>query len=400
MYRRVRVTLDPSVAGVGLTVEMTPAAVKTAAPGAFSTVLTATLNGVAGQAPLPASLRLGFGAGSGQATSFKDIRNVEAVSLADPGLTAALDPSTPGAAGLPAGTFRVGDQVKLDLVATDHGPGAIGSAPDGVSRVYDDLTSTGLASVGWTCTGLAGATCAAASGSGPVVSAEWGGPVGSSVSVVVTGTVTAASAAKRDLKTTAILPTDFGANTVSDLSPYAQKDLGALDRNLTNNTAQVSFHAAYVVGLTATATSAHPPSRFGWYRSPVTVTFACSPGGAQLTTSCPSPVTLAANARDQSVSRTISDGYGTPSTAGVSGINIDQVRPKVQVSGIANDAIYPVSHPPTARCKAVDRVSGVASCTLKKHQMHTAQGLAIVYVATAVDKAGNIRKVTRTIHLR
>ncbi|HET7014833.1 MAG TPA: Ig-like domain-containing protein [Streptosporangiaceae bacterium] len=53
--------------------------------------------------------------------------------------------------------------------------------------------------------------------------------------------------------------------------------------------------------IAAKLTSAHPKTKFGWYRSPVTITFACSAGSAPLTGPCPAPVTLSRSAAAQRV---------------------------------------------------------------------------------------------------
>jgi large repetitive protein len=140
--------------------------------------------------------------------------------------------------------------------------------------------------------------------------------------------------------------------------------------------------------LTATVTSAHAKTRFGWYRSPVKVTFHCASNGAPLTTTCPSPVTLSHNGGGQSVTRTIMAADGGGVTATVSPINIDKTAPKVRVTGIKNGATYDGAVP-TAHCVAKDALSGVATCTLTRHT----SGTKTTYRATATDKAGNTTSV-------
>jgi predicted secreted protein len=141
--------------------------------------------------------------------------------------------------------------------------------------------------------------------------------------------------------------------------------------------------------LTATVTSAHAKTHFGWYRSAVKVTFHCASNGAPLTTTCPSPVTLSHNGGGQSVTRTIMATDGGGATTSVSPINIDKTAPKVRVTGIKNGATYDGAVP-TAHCVAKDALSGVAACTLKRHT----SGTKTTYRATATDKAGNTTSIT------
>lgn len=142
--------------------------------------------------------------------------------------------------------------------------------------------------------------------------------------------------------------------------------------------------------VTASVSSTKAP-RNGWYSAPVTVTFDCEETSAELTDACPAPVTLSGSAAGQSVTRTIIAVDGGASTAVVSGINIDRVRPAVRITGVRAGATY-FAAGPTAGCRASDKLSGVATCTVKR----TTSGRRVVYVATATDKAGN-RSSTRLV---
>jgi hypothetical protein len=147
--------------------------------------------------------------------------------------------------------------------------------------------------------------------------------------------------------------------------------------------------------ITATLSSAHSKTRFGWYRSPVTVTFRCTTHGAALTSTCPKPVTLSANGAAQSLTRTVAATNGGLAAVTVRGINIDRTSPSVTVSGIRNGAVYNGAAP-TAHCVGKDATSGIASCTLTRHT----SGARTTYRAVATDKAGNIRAVTGSYTLR
>jgi YVTN family beta-propeller protein len=146
--------------------------------------------------------------------------------------------------------------------------------------------------------------------------------------------------------------------------------------------------------ITATVSS-DSARRDGWYSSPVTVTFTCAQTSAPLTKACPAPVTRSRNAAGQSVTRTIVASDGGAATAVVRGINVDTVRPVVRLTGVRAGATY-FAAGPAAGCRATDRLSGVATCTVSR----TTDGHRAVYVATATDRAGNrssTRLVVRTL---
>lgn len=137
--------------------------------------------------------------------------------------------------------------------------------------------------------------------------------------------------------------------------------------------------------ITADVTSAHH-RKHGWYRSAVTITFACAPGSAPLAASCPGPVVLTREGKNRHVSRTVSDTDGGSGSVTVT-INIDRTGPDLRVRGVTDGKTY--SEPPTPTCVARDDLSGVASCELS--QRHTRRhGVTIYrYTATATDLAGN-----------
>lgn len=147
--------------------------------------------------------------------------------------------------------------------------------------------------------------------------------------------------------------------------------------------------------ITAAVTSKYPESAYGWYRSPVTVTFTCTAGSAPLSAPCPSPVTLTKNGAAQSVSETITDADGGMDTVSVSPINIDRVPPLVGVTGAKDGATYEAPGP-TLTCTASDALSGLAGpCTLTVKRTET----AVSWTATATDKAGDTATVSGKIKL-
>ena len=129
-------------------------------------------------------------------------------------------------------------------------------------------------------------------------------------------------------------------------------------------------------------------SAAGWYRTPVTVSFTCTPHGSALTTDCPAPVTLTTSGADQSVARTINAEDGGTATVTVSDIDIDLVGPTVTIKGVKAGKTYPKKKNPT--CQGTDALSGLASCTITQVKA----GKKYVVTATATDQAGNITTAT------
>jgi hypothetical protein len=148
--------------------------------------------------------------------------------------------------------------------------------------------------------------------------------------------------------------------------------------------------------ITAKVSSAHPKSRYGWYRSAVTVTFTCEAAGAPLTAPCPGPVQLSHDGAGQTLTRTITATDGGTATATVRGIDIDTTPPTVTVTGISDGHTYLGVAPP-ARCIARDALSGVASCRITRHtgpRRGPWQAATVYYTATATDRAGNQASVS------
>lgn len=140
-----------------------------------------------------------------------------------------------------------------------------------------------------------------------------------------------------------------------------------------------------LVDTTVTGTK----SSSGWYRSPVVVSFSCTPQGSILSEGCPDDVTLSNDGADQSASKTVPAVDGGSATATVDNIDIDRTKPTVRITGITKDRRY-VGSRPTPRCQASDALSGVASCTLSRTIASTKTTIA----AKATDKAGNVATAT------
>jgi hypothetical protein len=122
----------------------------------------------------------------------------------------------------------------------------------------------------------------------------------------------------------------------------------------------------------------------------VTVSFTCLAGSAPLTTPCPGPRTLSRNGGAQSVTAVAYGSDGGIATAAVPPINIDQTPPALHVTGATNGAVYGAPGPARLRCAATDGLSGLAHrCKLTVRRMPA----AMIWTATATDKAGNVATV-------
>ena len=119
--------------------------------------------------------------------------------------------------------------------------------------------------------------------------------------------------------------------------------------------------------ITATVWSRYAQTRAGWYRAPVDVLFSCRPHGARLVGACPKEVRVKKPGVGLSVTGTILAEDGGAATVVVPGINLDRAKPVVRIV--------------KGRCKATDKLSGVARCKLRR--------IGAELVAVAVDNAGN-----------
>ena len=203
------------------------------------------------------------------------------------------------------------------------------------------------------------------------------GKVAFSVDGTGAGTADVGSDGKATL--TYSVPTSGGAHSVT--AQYLPND---------DFLAQSGSTARRNPKLTTTISSSVPKTKYNWYRSPVTVTFACTKATANLSGNCPASHTFTASKANQSITRTIMAQDGGIATKSVTGINIDETKPKVVVAGVTDGTTY-IGKAPKARCLPADSLSGVASCRIKLSTDATGK---TVYTATATDKAGNTASVT------
>lgn len=146
-----------------------------------------------------------------------------------------------------------------------------------------------------------------------------------------------------------------------------------------------SLDAVAVPRLAATVASKHAKTRFGWYRSPVTVSFACRAGTAPLTSTCPAAIKVTTNGRHHVVAGRVTSADGGRATVRLT-VKLDRTKPTVTVTGVVNGKTYSVA--PTLKCMAHDALSGIASCRISR----THHGHRTDYIATAKDRAGNVAR--------
>lgn len=134
----------------------------------------------------------------------------------------------------------------------------------------------------------------------------------------------------------------------------------------------------------------------GWYTGPVTVHFTCTDALSGVA-SCPDDVVLTGNGSTNQAAGTVTDKAGNTASTILSGIKIDQEKPKLTKADVnVEGGIYILGAVPAASCKATDTVSGVASCTVTVSGGKSNGVGTFTYTATAKDKAGNTTTVTGT----
>lgn len=136
--------------------------------------------------------------------------------------------------------------------------------------------------------------------------------------------------------------------------------------------------------------SAHPKTRFNWYRDTVVVTFTCSPGTDAIAY-CPPPLRFTSSGLNQGATVTARDAAGRTTSIRVSGINVDKTKPKITIKGVTNGKTYSSARQ-KIRCAAADTFSGVFDCKLTASAKVVKRGkqVQVKYKATAIDKAGNV----------
>ncbi len=141
-------------------------------------------------------------------------------------------------------------------------------------------------------------------------------------------------------------------------------------------------------GITASRTPM--ANAAGWNNGAVIVDFQCTDGLSGVE-SCAAAQTLSSEGANQFASGNAQDHAGNLAAAILSGINIDLTVPAVQVTGVANGAVYFLGSVPTAGCSTTDALSGVAVSAVVATSGGSSNGVGMFTAACsgARDNAGN-----------
>ncbi|CAM3661162.1 Ig-like domain-containing protein [Nocardioides zeicaulis] len=150
--------------------------------------------------------------------------------------------------------------------------------------------------------------------------------------------------------------------------------------------------------ITATATGERPATSYGWFRSDVTITYACDGHGSAVV-ACPAPRVVPRAQQGRVVFRAVVRTADGDSTTTSTTLFIDKGRPQAEIVGFSGRRTY--TSVPKPRCKASDPRSGLDYCTVQVRTVTRKDGRRFVVVkATATDKAGNVRVVRKQAPFR
>jgi microsomal dipeptidase-like Zn-dependent dipeptidase len=128
----------------------------------------------------------------------------------------------------------------------------------------------------------------------------------------------------------------------------------------------------------------------GWNNSDVTVSFTCTDllSGVE---SCTSPQTVSSEGANQSVTGEAVDKADNHASFTVANINIDKTPPKVEITGVADGAVYILGSVPVAGCSTSDALSGVSVAAVVAVTGGSSNGVGTFSVRCegALDVAGN-----------
>jgi hypothetical protein len=149
--------------------------------------------------------------------------------------------------------------------------------------------------------------------------------------------------------------------------------------------------------IAARLSSAAPKNARGWWHTTVKVHFVCNGAGSTIVGGCPRSVVLTHSGPDLTVIRTIRTAMGASASVVLRGIKIDLTKPRVEIVGVRNHALYHGSRPPVS-CAATDPISGVASCRVITTVKRSSTMETITYMAAATSWAGVTERATETIY--
>ena len=144
--------------------------------------------------------------------------------------------------------------------------------------------------------------------------------------------------------------------------------------------------------ITASVSSAQPISSYGWYKTPVTVSYACQAGSAPVI-SCSLPQTLHGSLADLKAVGSVLDANGAGDRVEVR-VSIDQIKPLLAIKGVKKGMWYAAKQSPTVVVLEKGG-SGFTKAMKKKKKavqemvLKIPQGTKWRVWAKMCDKAGN-----------
>jgi len=148
--------------------------------------------------------------------------------------------------------------------------------------------------------------------------------------------------------------------------------------------------------LQVTATASPTPNANGWNNTNVTVTFQCSGGIAPV--QCPSPITVATEGTNQSISGIATDAAGNSAKASVT-VSIDLTLPTITATASPAPTSNGVNTTPvTVTFVCSDALSGISQCP--SPTIVNTSGAYQIVTGQAVDKAGNTMSTSVTLDIQ
>jgi hypothetical protein len=153
-----------------------------------------------------------------------------------------------------------------------------------------------------------------------------------------------------------------------------------------------AFNSEPAPSVAAVLTSSIAKTKYGWYRSNVTVSFPCASGAPGIVSvTCPPAKVDSKQGKSVPVAGTAVAQDGATATA-TAKVNLDKTKPTV--IGVKSGTTYKKA--PKIKCH--DSLSGVASCKVSKSKPSSKH--VVKYSVTATDKAGNVRTVKGSYKLK
>jgi len=174
----------------------------------------------------------------------------------------------------------------------------------------------------------------------------------------------------------------------------------ALDCTATDGTSTVAFHLQFKIDKDAPAVTSSTPGRApdanGWYRAPVTVTFAGTDGTSGIA-SCSQVTYQGPDTAGASVAGTCRDNAGRVSASSSFGLEYDATAPSVSAAlDRSPDSNGWFNHPVGLSLSGSDLVSGLDSCTAPPVYSSPDSSSASL-TGSCRDEAGNVASRTLTL---